>query len=133
MVRSGKAGEIYNIGGPDELPNIDVVRTILELTGRDESLIQYVTDRPGHDRRYSLSSEKTTAELGWKAEVALRGGPRGDGRVVPRATRWWWEPIRSGDYRDYYQRQYGQELRSVSDVPAPRHPDRRARAGRSRT
>ncbi len=59
VLRDGKAGETYNIGGPDELPNMDVVRTIIELTGRDESLIQYVKDRLGHDRRYSLSSEKT--------------------------------------------------------------------------
>jgi dTDP-glucose 4,6-dehydratase len=111
VVRSGKAGETYNIGGPDELPNLDVVRKIIELTGADESLIQYVTDRPGHDRRYSLSSEKTTAELGWQAEISFEEGL---GATVEwyRENRWWWEPIRMGDYRDYYLRQYGQELRS---------------------
>ncbi len=111
VVRSGKAGETYNIGGPDELPNIDVVRKIIELTDADESLIQYVTDRPGHDRRYSLSSEKTTAELGWKAEVAFEEGLAATVEWY-RENRWWWEPIRMGDYRDYYLRQYGQELRS---------------------
>ena len=111
VVRTGKAGETYNIGGPDELPNIDVVRKIIELTDADESLIQYVTDRPGHDRRYSLSSEKTTAELGWKAEVSFEEGLTATVEWY-RENRWWWEPIRMGDYRDYYLRQYGQELRS---------------------
>ncbi len=111
VVRSGKAGETYNIGGPDELPNIDVVRTIIELTGADESLIQYVKDRPGHDRRYSLSSEKTAAELGWRAQVPFSEGIAATVDWY-RKNGWWWEPVRSGDYRDYYQRQYGQELRS---------------------
>jgi dTDP-glucose 4,6-dehydratase len=111
VVRSGKAGETYNIGSPDELPNIDVVRKIIELTDADESLIQYVTDRPGHDRRYSLSSEKTTAELGWKAEVSFEEGLAATVEWY-RENRSWWEPIRMGDYRDYYLRQYGQELRS---------------------
>ena len=110
VLRSGNAGETYNIGGPDKLPNIDVVRTIIELTGADESLIQYVKDRPGHDRRYSLSSEKTEA-LGWKAQVPFTEGIAATVDWY-RKNPWWWEPIRSGDYRDYYQRQYGQELRS---------------------
>ncbi len=109
VLREGKAGEVYNIGGPDELPNLDVVRRILELTGRDESLIQYVTDRPGHDRRYSLGSEKVRA-LGWEAEHRFE---QGLAETVDwyRDNAWWWEPIRSGDYREYYQRQYGQQLR----------------------
>ena len=110
VLRSGRAGETYNIGGPDELPNIDVVRRIIELTGRDESLIQYVKDRPGHDRRYSLSSERT-ADLGWTAEIGFEAGIESTVDWY-RENAWWWEPIRSGDYREYYQRQYGQELRS---------------------
>jgi dTDP-glucose 4,6-dehydratase len=105
----GQPGETYNAGGPDELANIDVVKRILELTGRDESLIEHVTDRPGHDRRYSLSSDKLRAELGWEAAVRL---DEGLARTVDwyRANEPWWGPIRSGDYREYYERQYGRSL-----------------------
>ena len=104
----GEAGEVYNVGGSDELPNIEVVRTILELAGRDESLIEHVSDRPGHDRRYSLASAKVQS-LGWKAEVGFAAG-------IERTVGWyrdnasWWEPIRSGEYREYYERQYGRAL-----------------------
>jgi dTDP-glucose 4,6-dehydratase len=109
-LRRGNAGEVYNIGGPDELPNIDVVRWILKLTQRDESLIEYVKDRLGHDRRYSLSSKKISG-LGWNAEVRFEEGLK---KTVDwyRANGWWWEPIRTDDYREYYERQYGQKLRS---------------------
>jgi dTDP-glucose 4,6-dehydratase len=109
VMRAGKAGEVYNIAGPDELPNIEVVRMILELTGRDESLIQHVTDRPGHDRRYSLAWEKT-AELGWRPEIRFREGIAATVEWYEN-NGWWWEPIRSGDYREYYQRQYGTQLK----------------------
>jgi dTDP-glucose 4,6-dehydratase len=82
---------------------------ILELTGRDESLIEHVPDRPGHDRRYSLSSDKVRA-LGWEPSVTFRDGLR---QAVDwyRDNEWWWEPVRSGEYRDYYERQYGRALR----------------------
>jgi dTDP-glucose 4,6-dehydratase len=110
VLERGSAGEAYNVGGPDELPNIDVVRRILELTGRDESLIDYVRDRLGHDRRYSLGSEKVAAELGWSAGVRFEDGLE---RTVEwyRDNEWWWAPIRSGEYREYYERQYGKALR----------------------
>ena len=81
----GLPGEVYNCGGPDECDNLTVVRRILELTGQDESLIEFVTDRPGHDRRYSLSSEKLN-ELGWSAQVRFADGLERTVRVVPRAT-----------------------------------------------
>jgi dTDP-glucose 4,6-dehydratase len=107
-LRKGVPGEVYNVGGPDETANIDVVRRILALTDRDESLIEYVTDRPGHDRRYSLSSDKIRA-LGWEPSRRFSEGLE---QTVAwyRDNRWWWEPIRSGEYREYYERQYGRRL-----------------------
>ena len=108
VLEHGAPGEAYNVGGPDECPNIEVVKRILEHTGAGEELIEYVTDRPGHDRRYSLGSEKVRA-LGWEARVGFDEGLE---RTVAwyRDNAWWWEPIRSGDYRAYYERQYGRAL-----------------------
>jgi len=108
VLEHGVPGEVYNVGGPDEEPNIEVVRRIIALTGADPSLMEYVTDRPGHDRRYSLGSEKVRA-LGWEAQVRFEEGLE---RTVAwyRDTPAWWEPIRSGDYRAYYERQYGRAL-----------------------
>jgi dTDP-glucose 4,6-dehydratase len=108
VLERGEPGEVYNVGGPDEAPNLEVVRRIVEYTGADDSLIEYVTDRPGHDRRYSLSSDKVRG-LGWEARVRFADGLE---RTVAwyRDNRPWWEPIRSGDYRAYYERQYGRAL-----------------------
>jgi dTDP-glucose 4,6-dehydratase len=110
VLERGTPGEVYNVGGPDEAPNLEVVRKIIEYTGRDESLIEYVTDRPGHDRRYSLASEKVRG-LGWEAQVRFSEGLE---RTVSwyRDNGWWWEPIRSGEYLAYYERQYGTALGS---------------------
>ncbi len=108
VLAHGVAGEVYNAGGPDEQANIDVVRRIVALTGAEDSQIEYVADRPGHDRRYSLSSEKVRA-LGWEPAVRWEEGLA---QTVAwyRENPWWWEPIRSGEYRDYYERQYGRSL-----------------------
>ncbi|HUA71867.1 MAG TPA: dTDP-glucose 4,6-dehydratase, partial [Solirubrobacteraceae bacterium] len=110
VLSHGLPGEVYNCGGPDECDNLTVVKKIIELTGRDESLIEFVTDRPGHDRRYSLSSEKLRG-LGWQAQVRFE---QGLARTVAwyRDNEWWWEPIRSGAYREYYERHYGRALKA---------------------
>ena len=108
VLEHGAPGEVYNVGGPDECPNLQVVRGVLELTGRDESLIDYVPDRLGHDRRYSLSSAKVRA-LGWEPQVRFADGLPTTVQWY-RDNAWWWEPIRSGAYRDYYERQYGRAL-----------------------
>jgi len=108
VLEHGVPGEVYNAGGPDEQENIAVVRRIIQLTGADDAQIEHVEDRPGHDRRYSLSSEKVRA-LGWTPRVRLGEGLE---QTVAwyRDNAWWWEPIRSGDYREYYERQYGRSL-----------------------
>ena len=110
VLADGVAGEVYNVGGPDECANIEVVTRILALCGRDASLIDHVADRLGHDRRYSLGSEKVRA-LGWSASTRFEEGLE---RTVAwyRDNAWWWEPIRSGAYREYYERQYGRALES---------------------
>jgi dTDP-glucose 4,6-dehydratase len=107
-LEKGRDGEIYNVGGNRSLPNKTVVNQILEITGKPSSLIEYVTDRPGHDRRYSLSSDKVRA-LGWTARVRFEEGLE-ETVAWYRDNAWWWEPIRSGDYRGYYERQYGRAL-----------------------
>ncbi len=113
VLEFGAAGEAYNVGGPDELENIEVVRKIIELAGGDDSRIDFIEDRPGHDLRYSLSSARLEA-LGWKAEVGFDQGIE-DTFAWYRDNPQWWEPIRSGEYRDYYLSHYGQELGSGSD------------------
>jgi dTDP-glucose 4,6-dehydratase len=108
VLEHGEPGNVYNAGGPDECANLEVVQRIVQLTGCGDELIEYVTDRPGHDRRYSLSSDKVRA-LGWEPRMRF-----GDG--LAHTVAWyrdnpsWWEPIRSGDYRAYYERQYGRSL-----------------------
>jgi dTDP-glucose 4,6-dehydratase len=110
VLAHGRPGEAYNCGGPDECQNIAVVKRILALTGQDESLIEYVPDRPGHDRRYSLDSGKLQA-LGWKPQIHFEQGLERTVRWY-RENEWWWETIRSGAYRDYYERHYGRALKS---------------------
>ncbi len=106
VLRRGKTGEVYNIGGSHDVPNLDVVRRILAILRKPESLIQYVKDRPGHDRRYAMDAAKIECDLGWKPcfdfDAALE-------KTVAwyLAHRSWWERIRSGEYRNYYAAMYG--------------------------
>ena len=106
VLERGATGEIYNVGGGHEIENIETTRRLLELTGRDESLVRHVTDRLGHDRRYALDCSKLRA-LGWAPEMSF---PEGLERTVAwyRERRDWWEPIKRGDvFEAYTARQYG--------------------------
>jgi dTDP-glucose 4,6-dehydratase len=105
VLRSGGDGEVYNIGGGHEVENVELTGEILRLTGKPEQLIRHVTDRPGHDRRYSLDSSKVRA-LGWAPAHPF-------GRALAETVHWyreheaWWRPLKSGEFRAYYERQYG--------------------------
>jgi dTDP-glucose 4,6-dehydratase len=105
VLGKGREGEIYNIGGSRSLPNRDVIRRILELTGKPESLMTTVTDRPGHDRRYALSSAKITRETGWQPQMPFEEGLA---RTIEwyKGNRGWVDRVRSGEYQDYYQANY---------------------------
>ena len=109
VLRGGSGGEVYNVGAGEELENRDLTRLILELTGAGETLIRNVEDRLGHDRRYSLDCSKLRG-LGWAPRRTLADG-------LPETVAWyrenraWWEPIKSGEYRAYYERQYAERLR----------------------
>ena len=106
VLDKGRAGQVYNIGGSRALPNIEVVQRILAATGHDETLIKYVADRPGHDRRYAITSEKVERETGWKPQVEFEAG-------LAETVRWykenaaWIANVRSGAYRDFYEKNYG--------------------------
>ncbi len=106
IVRKGRVGEVYNIGGHNERTNLQVVKTILKALDKPESLIRFVTDRPGHDMRYAIDPTKIHEELGWLPETPFDEG-------IQKTIRWylnnkpWWEHIISGDYQNYYEKMYG--------------------------
>ena len=106
VMRKGREGEIYNVGGHNERTNLEVVKTILRELGKPESLITYVKDRPGHDRRYAIDPTKIHNELGW-----LPATPFDEG--IKKTIRWyldnekWWKDILAGDYQNYYEKMYG--------------------------
>ena len=106
LLERGQPGEVYNIAAGNEMDNLSLARFVLRELGKPETLLRHVRDRPGHDRRYALDTSKLHA-LGW--------APRYDTQAALRATinwyrenRWWWEPIKSGEFAEYYRRQYGQ-------------------------
>ncbi|MDH5681602.1 MAG: dTDP-glucose 4,6-dehydratase, partial [Spirochaetota bacterium] len=107
VLREGKPGEVYNIGGNNEKKNIDIVRLILKALGKPESLIHYVKDRPGHDKRYAIDPQKIHSDLGFTPSYTFDQG-------MQETIDWylnnktWWERIISGDYKDYYKLQYNQ-------------------------
>jgi dTDP-glucose 4,6-dehydratase len=109
VLHNGRDGEVYNVGGNNERTNIHIVKTILEQLGKPESLIKYVKDRPGHDRRYAIDATKLRTELGWKPKYTFETG-------IKQTIDWylnnqeWWEKIISGEYQDYFKSQYGDRL-----------------------
>jgi dTDP-glucose 4,6-dehydratase len=107
VLREGRAGEVYNVGG-EERENLELVGRIVELTGADPGLVRHVEDRPGHDRRYALDSSKLRG-LGWEPRQELAAGLE---QTVAwyRDNRAWWEPIKSGEFRAYYEQQYAERL-----------------------
>lgn len=109
IIRNGRVGEVYNIGGHNERTNLEVVKTILKALGKPESLIKYVTDRPGHDMRYAIDPTKMETELGWKPKYVFDTG-------IQQTIEWylnnkeWWEHIISGEYSQYFEKMYGDRL-----------------------
>jgi dTDP-glucose 4,6-dehydratase len=105
-LEKGKAGEVYNIGSDNEWPNLDIVKRLLQILGKGSELIEYVKDRPGHDRRYAIDAAKAHAGLQWKPRIPFSDG-------LAQTVSWyvqnrgWWERVRSGEYRTYYERNYG--------------------------
>ncbi len=106
IIHNGRVGEVYNVGGHNEMSNIDIVKIICKTLGKPESLITYVSDRKGHDLRYAIDPEKIHKELGWLPETKFADG-------IQRTIKWylenenWWKPIISGEYRNYYEKMYG--------------------------
>jgi dTDP-glucose 4,6-dehydratase len=109
VLEKGQEGEIHTIGGGGERTNLEVTEAILEMVGKPKTLIRYVTDRPGHDRRYAIDFSKLKGKLGWSPSISL---PQG----LARTVHWyqehedWWRRIKSGAYREFYQKQYGERL-----------------------
>ncbi|MCG3172320.1 MAG: dTDP-glucose 4,6-dehydratase [Myxococcota bacterium] len=108
-LRRGRSGEVYNVGGDNELPNLTVIEDILSILGKPRTLIRYVEDRKGHDRRYSIDGSFIAAELGYRPQVEWKTGLRETIQWYVN-NRGWWERIRSGAYRDYYEKQYAGRL-----------------------
>lgn len=106
ILQKGRVGEVYNVGGHNEMKNIDIIKLICKALGKPESLIHHVTDRKGHDRRYAIDPTKIHEELGWLPETKFADG-------IKKTIQWyldhedWWQPIISGEYQQYYQKMYG--------------------------
>jgi len=106
VIEKGQVGEVYNIGGDNELPNIELTRQLLKRLDQDESMIEYVKDRPGHDRRYAVDHAKITRELGWQPKVDFQEG-LAETVAWYRKNEAWWQRVKSGEYLEYYKKQYG--------------------------
>jgi dTDP-glucose 4,6-dehydratase len=113
VLREGKVGEVYNLGGGSERENIEIAGLILDTIGKPRSLLRHVTDRLGHDRRYAIDARKIERELGWKPVREFASG-LADTIAWYRSHRSWWEAVKSGAYLDYYESMYGQRLRGAA-------------------
>ena len=118
VLERGKLGEIYNIGGLDVTENLALVRELLRVLGKPDTLISYVQDRPGHDRRYALTCEKIKTELGWKPAISLADGLR---QTIEwyRSHQKWLDDIRAGEYREYYEKYYDNRSHSLHPIVGP--------------
>jgi dTDP-glucose 4,6-dehydratase len=105
ILQKGTIGETYCIGGDNEKPNLEITKKIIELMGKDESSIEYVKDRLGHDRRYAIDFSKIKNELGWEPKVSFEEGLRSTIEWY-KDNESWWKNIKSGDYQKYYQKNY---------------------------
>jgi dTDP-glucose 4,6-dehydratase len=114
VLHQGKTGEVYNVGARQELPNLQVVRLVLKALNKDESLIRYVEDRPGHDRRYAIDSSKVESELNWRPQISFEVGLQ-DTLDWYRRNSAWVEHVRSGAYRTYYDQMYGKRSQTLSE------------------
>jgi dTDP-glucose 4,6-dehydratase len=112
VLHKGQVGEIYNIGTGDEMENLTMIEIVLETVGRPQSLIRHVKDRPGHDRRYSLNVDKIKA-LGWEPLYTLPEAVRKTAEWYLK-NEWWWRKVKSGEYQEYYELQYGERLREAA-------------------
>ena len=113
VLHEGEIGEIYNVGTGHEMENLKMVEILLDELDRPETLIRHVADRPGHDRRYSLNVDKVRG-LGWKPNYTLEEAVRMTADWYQK-NEWWWRKIKEGDYREYYEAQYGDRLRQSSE------------------
>jgi len=109
VTEKGAPGQVYNIGGDNERTNLELTKMLLDALDKDQTMLQYVTDRPGHDRRYAIDASKIQNELGWRPTVDFADG-------LKQTVQWyidnqkWWQAVKTGDYLKYYQKQYGQTL-----------------------
>jgi dTDP-glucose 4,6-dehydratase len=105
ILHQGKLGEVYNIGSGIEKSNYDITKLIISALGYDETMIEYVADRPGHDKRYAIDHGKLTRELGWKPQKNFEEGIL-ETIAWYKNNEWWWKKLKSGEYLEYYRRQY---------------------------
>ncbi len=111
VFEQGRVGEVYNIGASNEMPNLKIIKLILNHLNKSEELIEFVKDRPGHDRRYAIDSSKIQKELGWKPKYSFES-------AIAETIEWylrnkdWWDRIITGEYQKYYDMQYKERLRT---------------------